>query len=241
MFPIFIQDYIPSWTFSDTVFSLVVADSTIDLILVSVIQYHSAASLIDSLISKPMLLFLFLLTIRMIDGFLRVQHPISYRLAIPFLLLYRSFLYILQHIDIRQSSFFSLFATPERSSEYVGVPVPLQPVFLGYHGEVILEGRDIKRLQVLSNQKSRYLWRIQHRKGEIQIPYLDLPEPERSAILEEKEIVEQSQQFMVAACFDPQSSVTPWESSSYSGKTIFFVIYMQFLHYNHSFLRNVLL
>ena len=53
-FIILITEYIPSWSVPDTVFSLVVVDSVIDLILVSIIQYHSIASLIDSLISKPM-------------------------------------------------------------------------------------------------------------------------------------------------------------------------------------------
>ena len=91
-------------------------------------------------------------------------------------------------------------------------------------GEVILETRDIKRLQELSNQRSRSLWRIQHRKEGVQIPYLDLPEPERSTILEEKEIVEQSRQHLVPACFDPESSVTPWESSSYTGRLFVYII-----------------
>lgn len=214
---IFIIEYIPSWSFSDTVFSLVVVDSIIDLILVSIIQYHSIASLIDSLISKPMSRFFLLVTHRLIDGFLRIQHPISYRLAVPSLLLYRSIVYILEHLDIRQSSFFSYFTTPKRSTECIQVSLPLQPAFVAYHGQVILETRIVKRLQVLNNQKSRSLWRIQHRKVGIPLPYLDLPDPERSVILEEKEIMEQARQTMVPACFDPQSSVTPWESFSCSG------------------------
>ena len=160
----------------------------------------------------------------MIDGFLCIHHPISYRLAVPSLLLYRSILYILEHMDIRQSSFFSRFTTPKQPTECVQVTLPLQPTFLGYHGEVILETRDIKRLQELSNQRSRSLWRILHRKEGVQIPYLDLPEPERSTILEEKEIVEQSRQHLVPACFDPESSVTPWESSSYTGRLFVYII-----------------
>ena len=153
-----------------------------------------------------------------------IHHPISYRLAVPSLLLYRSILYILEHMDIRQSSFFSRFTTPKQPTECVQVTLPLQPTFLGYHGEVILETRDIKRLQELSNQRSRSLWRIQHRKEGVQIPYLDLPEPERSTILEEKEIVEQSRQHLIPACFDPESSVTPWESSSYTGRLFVYII-----------------
>ena len=41
---------------------------------------------------------------------------------------------------------------------------------------------------------------------------------------EEKEIVEQSHQHLVPACFDPESSVTPWESSSYTGRLFVYII-----------------
>ena len=94
---------------------------------------------------KPTVCFIRFLLCRETRSSLRIRQSVSYSLALPTFLLYRSFVYVLQHVDIRQLPSFN----EQDNSRSVSFPLYLYPLLRGYHGEPIIESRDGRRLEEL--------------------------------------------------------------------------------------------
>lgn len=138
----------------------------------------------------------------------------SYSLALPTFLLYRSVIYVLQHVDIRQLPSFN----DQDHSRSVSFPLFLHPLFRGYHGEPIIESRVGRRLDELRVAASKVQWKLALPRASIVWRKVEDVQLRNDPILEDLDISErQFTQFSSPTVFDPCSEDTPWMSSKMEG------------------------
>ena len=163
---------------------------------------------------KPTVCFIRFLLCRETRSSLRIRQSVSYSLALPTFLLYRSFVYVLQHVDIRQLPSFN----EQDNSRSVSFPLYLYPLLRGYHGEPIIESRDGRRLDELRKAASRVQWKLALPKPTIPWKEVDDVQLREDPILEDLDISERRfTQFSSPTVFDPCSDDTPWMSSKADG------------------------
>ena len=151
---------------------------------------------------------------REIQSSLRVRQNVSYSLALPTFLLYRSIIYVLQHVDIRQLPSFD----DQDHSRVVSYPLFLHPLFRGYHGEPIIESRDARRLNELRKSASKAQWKLALPRTTTVWRKVDDVQLRSDPILEDLDISERRfTQFSSPTVFDPCSEDTPWMSSKAEG------------------------
>lgn len=157
-------DYIPMWSFGDTVRTLVTSDSFVDKIVTTIVEYHTLVVLIDQFV-----------TFRGVSsiGFYHVHYGISYRLGVSFLCAFRSLVYYMHHVDIRQTAL--SFLTECHKEEEAIIAIPEVPPLYGYHGEPILEGGDMRRMQALQQSRVFRLWKGSHHKEVVKWKRLEIP------------------------------------------------------------------
>ena len=153
------------WSFGDTVRTLVTSDSFVDKIVTTIVEYHTLVVLIDQFV-----------TFRGVSsiGFYHVHSGISYRLGVSFLCAFRSLVYYMHHVDIRQTAL--SFLTECHKEEEAIIAIPEVPPLYGYHGEPILEGGDMRRMQALQQSRVFRLWKGSHHKEVVKWKRLELPD-----------------------------------------------------------------
>ena len=92
------------------------------------------------------------------NQFFSIHHSISYSLAIPFFLLYKSIQWVLHQQP-------SLHYTSCMNESNLPVKAICKPSFTMYHGLPILEGKEQRKLDELKTDERKCVWKSKRRKN----------------------------------------------------------------------------
>ena len=105
------------------------------------IRYHTIAVLVDCLISPSYQL----------NNFYHITDPLSYPLGIPLFIIFTELRLILSHYHIQIS--FIEDTTHSQRTDVISIATVYKPSFTMYHGMSIVEGRDVRRSEMLRIKK----------------------------------------------------------------------------------------